>query len=191
MSERLETGIMQFSEEARRGLKSIGYVIVTLKGQSILSLKAAGNQFRSTWHIHYPDFETLPSRLSEVAIDPSQLFLAKSNYETLEQQLRIVAEFSANLSQQVKGVEAIIGECPDYAELAFVHLDTTGQYLFGEDYNYHYARTVSPVSSGSVFFACVGDFFASRRLNIIGWHRGGGGSNLWAAPLVVPLVNRK
>lgn len=178
-----QTGIRRFSDEARERLAKERYIIYSLTGQSIKTLKDAGRPFWSTWHQDYPDFEALQSRLSEVAINPSQLFLPKSNSKTLDQQSEMVARLSQDISRKVPGVEAIIGEAPDYVELAFTHLDATGKRLFGKDYNYDYARTVTAVGSN---VADVGSFLAGVGLDVDRWQPGDRHSGLWAAPLVVP-----
>ncbi len=83
------------------------------------------------------------------------------------------------------GVEAIIGEASDYAELAFAHLDATDGkgYLFGEKYGYNYARTKTPVGSG---VAHVGDFGDVRGLGVGHWHPDNRLGRVFAVPLVVP-----
>lgn len=161
--------------------KNISSILIT--GQSIKTLKDAGRPFWSTWHKDYPNFEASQSRLSEVAINPNQLYLPKSNSKTLDQQLEMVIRLSQDISRKVPGVEAVIGEAPDYVELAFTYLDTTGKRLFGKDYNYNYARTVTPVGSR---VARVGRFNADRGLGVRSLHPDGSLSDLWAAPLVVP-----
>lgn len=178
-----QTGIIRFSDEAREQLAKERYIIYSLTGQSIKTLKDAGRRFWSTWHKEYPDFEALQSRLSEVAINPKQLSLVKSKNKTFSQQLGLVARFSQDLSRKVLGVEAIIAEAPDYIELAFAHLDATGQRLFGEDFDSGYARTVTPVGDR---VADVGNFNAASGLHVVRWHPDDWSDRLWAAPLVVP-----
>ena len=174
----------RFSPEVRKALEKEGYLIYTLTGQSIKSLREAGRKFSSTWHKGYPDFEALTSRLSEVAIDPNKLFLPDSNNKTLVEQEKMVEEFSQKLSKKVEGVEAIIGEAPDYVELAFVHLDATGEYLFGKKYNFDYARTKT--QAGGPCVVRVGYFRPDYGLYVSFWDRVHGYGNVWAASLVVP-----
>jgi len=181
-----QTGIRLFPDEAREQLAKKRYIIYSLTGQSIKTLKITGRQFDTTWHQAYPDFEARQSRLGEVAINPEQLFLAGSNNKTLSEQLRLVALLSQHLSRKVPGVEATIAGAPDYVELAFAHLDETGNRLFGKDYNYNYARTVTPFDSG---FACVGHLDADNRLNVA-WHPENGSSRVWVAPLLIPAIQK-
>ncbi len=174
----------KFSPEAREALEKAGYVVYELTGQSIGSLREAGRRFWSTWHQDRPEFEALNSIGSEVAINPSQLFLPDSNRKTLKEQEAMIAQFSKKLAKQVSGVKAIMGEAPDYVESYFAHLDATGQHLFGKEYDYGYARTKTPTSGSDV--AYVGSAFPVFGLDVHRWHRDRGHDDVFAAPLVVP-----
>ncbi len=181
--------IKRFSDEAVEALLKRDFVIHDLNGESIASLRGAGRRFWSTWHRDYPEFEAKTSRLTQVAInpDPERFFLPESNRKTLKQQEEMIAKFSKELASgknRIKGVVAIMGEMPDYVELAFRHLDATQKYLFGPDYDYNYARTKT-LSVGSDV-ANVGYFDPDHGLSIGYWHRGKGYDNVWAVPLVVP-----
>lgn len=182
-------GIRKFSDKTKDVLKKEGYLVYQLTGQSIKSLREAGKPFWSTWHRDYPDFENLTSRLSEVAInpDPKKFFLPKSNNKTLTEQERMIEDYSKQLAKKVVGVKAILGEAPDYAELAFAHLDAIGEYLFGKKYNYDYTRTKTITTSPSV--AGIGDFDAGSGLSVDYWNGDDSNSSLWAVPLVVPTQN--
>ena len=179
--------VQRFSKEAREALDQRGFKVYELTGQSIKTLREQdGHPFRSTWHQSYPEFEALSSRHSEVAIDPKKLFIPRSNDKTLTQQLDAVASYSKTL--QISGVEAVLGQAADYAELAFAHLDKTGERLFGEKYDYEYTRTQTRVEGG---VADVGYFCADGGLGVSDWgpdHRGG---YIFAAPLVVPVSGTK
>lgn len=176
--------VRRFSDETRAALEKQGYVIDTLTGQSIASLRQAGRKFWSTWHNDYPQFEALTSIRSEVAINPPQLFIPKSNNKTLAQQEEMINRFSQELGNKVPGVEAIMGSVADYVDLAFTYLGTKGKYLFGEKYDYNFARTNTPTVDTRV--ACVGDFAPVGGLSVTGWGRSRGGDSVFAAPLVVP-----
>lgn len=177
--------IKRFSQEAREALEKQGFVIYGLTGQSIRSLRDSGHKFLSTWYKGLPDFEALGSMHSEVAINPNKPFLPKSNNKTLTQQEEMVGKFSEELGKKIKGVKAIIGQAPDYVELAFVHQDSTKEYLFGAKNNYHYARTKTPTSSSNVVH--VGYFNAGHGLGVRDWDRDFGRDVMHAAPLVVPV----
>lgn len=176
--------VRRFSDEARAALEKEGYVIDTLTGQSIASLRSAGRKFWTDWHKEYPQFEALTSMQSEVAINPSQLFIPKSNNATLAKQEEMINKFSQELGKKVPGVDAIMGGMADYVDLAFTHLDVTGDYLFGEKYDYNWARTNTP--TGGTFVAYVGNFDSAYGLYVFNWLRDRGYSAVFAAPLVVP-----
>lgn len=178
--------VRRFSDEAREALTKEGYAIYALSGQSIRSLRELDRKFWSTWHrdSQYEDFEAKGSMASEVALKPDTLFIPRSNNKTLKQQEDMIAKFSTDLGKKVKGVEAIMGEAPDYVELAFSHLEATGERLFGEKYDYNYARTKTPTVDSSV--AHVGYFNAVDGLRVARWYRDYGRSVVFASPLVVP-----
>lgn len=177
--------IKRFSAEQKEALEKQGFVIYGLTGQSIKTLRDSGRKFWSTWHNSLPDFEALGSMHSEVAINPNKLFLPKSNNKTLAQQEEMVGKFSEELGKKVTGVAAIIGQAPDYVELAFAHLDVKKEYLFGAKDNYNYTRTKTPTSGSSV--AHVGLFRAVRGLDVNDWDADDGDGFVHAAPLVVPV----
>ena len=178
--------IKRFSDEAREALTKEGYVIYALSGQSIRGLRESGRKFWSTWHTdsQYEAFETKGSMASEVAVKPDALFIPKSNNRTLGQQEDLIAKFSLDLGKKVKGVEAIMGEAPDYVELAFAYLDATGERLFSEKYGYNYTRTKTPTVDSHV--ADVRNFYAGNGLQVDDWDRDRGYSSVFASPLVVP-----
>lgn len=176
--------VRRFSQEAKEALRREGYAVYELTGQSIASVRDSGRKFWTTWHRDYPDFEALTSMHSEVAINPAKLFLPKSNNKTLVQQEDLIARFSEDLGTRIQGVEAIMGEAPDYVDLAFARLNDTGDYLFGERDGYNYARTKTPTVGSLV--AGVGLFDPAHGLGVYDWARDDGHVDVFAAPLVVP-----
>lgn len=129
--------IKKFTDKQKEALIERNFTAVyLLSGQSIKSLREAGRKFSKRCR-SYPDVENLTSRLSEVAINPNQLFLPGSDRKIFEEQIRILQDFSFALSKgrnRIQGVDAILGTASDYAELVFLHLDKTGEYLFGSEY---------------------------------------------------------
>jgi len=125
--------------------------------------------------------------LSEVAINPALFFLQDSSGKTLQEQEKMVKKFSEELAKKakIKEVEAVIGEMPDYVELAFTHLDATGERLFGAKYGYNYTRTKTPTVESGV--ADVGNFHAEYGLRVFSWDRGHRHGSIFVAPLVVPI----
>jgi hypothetical protein len=181
------SGIATFSKEQRKGLARLGYeYFYPLTGQSIATLRDAGNSFWSTWH-KGDAFENVPSMRSEVALLPRILFLKNSNNKTLSQQLSMISRFSTELAKVVPGVAAKMGGASDYSELAFAHERATGDKLFGSKFNYDYARTTTPSSGSDV--AMVGNF-GDRGLDVDYWGRDDGNDRVWAVPLVVPASAR-
>ena len=176
--------VKRFSPEARQALENQGYFVYELTGQSIRSLREAGGRFWSDWHKDNPEFEALTSRVSEVAFNPSELFLPDSNRKPLSQQEEMVAGYSKELARKISGVEAVIGEAPEYAELYFTHFRATGEHLFGEKYGYNYARTKTSTVGSSVAF--VGDVRPVYGLSVYDLHRDYPDDGVFAAPLVVP-----
>lgn len=178
-----EKEYIRFSEEAKEALKKKGYIIYELTGQSVKSFRDKGKKFWSSWHQN-TKLEDLTSMLCEIAINPNQLFLPNSNNKTFSQQVKLVSDFSDKLDKEVEGVKAIIGEIPDYVELAFQHLNKTGEYLFGITYKYDYVRTKTPTAGNCV--ADVGGFHAEGGIRIGEWGRDRPQSRLWISPLAVP-----
>lgn len=177
--------VVRFSAEQRKGLERKGYLVYSLTGQTIATLRDAGHPFWSTWH-QGEAIEQVHSMLTEVAVNPKSLFLQDSNRKTLDEQLAMVEKFGRKIAGEVKGVTAILGSAPDYTELAFAHLDQRGQRLFGEDFNYDYARTTTPTGESVVAF--VGNFDDAYGLYVYDLPQGGGYGLVWAAPLVVPTL---
>lgn len=171
-----------FSPEQRRGLERSGYVLHQLTGQSIATLRDAGNSFWNSWH-KGKAFENEPSMRTEVAINPRALFLPNSDRKTLAKQLAMVSRFSEKIRKDIPGVTAKLGGVSDYAELAFAHERVSGVRLFGRDYDYHFTRTTT--SAGGSVVALVGRFYDDG-LGVSDWRRDRGLRGVWAAPLVVP-----
>jgi hypothetical protein len=173
-----------FTPEQRSALKSKGYVMYPLTGQSIASLRDAGCPFWSTWHTGKP-FETAASLHTEVAINPNRLFLPKSKGKILDEQIAMVAEFGKKIGREVPGTTAILGSVAEYAELAFAHLDRKGQRLFGKDFDYEYTRTTTLIG-GQPLLTIVGQFRDNYGPHVDILHPGLSNIHVGAAPLVVP-----
>jgi hypothetical protein len=177
--------VRRFSNEAKEALEEDGYIIITLTGQSIASLRQAGRRFCG---YQDPQTQALTSMQSEVAFNPSQLFLPKSNNITLTQQEKMIERFSQRLAEKTPGVEAIMGGAADYIDLAFTHLDATGNRLFGEEYDYDWARTNTPHLSSAGYAVIVGCFSSKKEkgLDVNSFEGDRGAPFVFAAPLVVP-----
>ena len=187
--ETVSTEVKRFSPETRLALMNEGYVVYTLSGQSIRSLRESGRPFFSTWHrdSQYEGFETRGSMRSEIAVDPHVLIIPGSNNKTISQQERMIAEFAVELRRKIEGVDAIMGEVADYAELAFAHLDATGERFFGMKYDFKYVRTKTPTTDSKA--ATIGAFIADLGLELISADPSANNfSELFATPMVIPEV---
>ncbi len=178
-----QSEVKKFSPEAREALEQKGFTIYVLTGKSINIHKKEGKKFRSTWVLDENDpFNDLRSVVSEVAINTDQLFIPGSNDKTLAEQEELVDNQSRELG--IDGVRTIIGEAPDYIDLAFSHFDSTGGHLFGEKESNNYTITKTPSVVG--LMATVGHFDPRTGLTIRDWHPDFGDSRVYIASLLVP-----
>ncbi len=191
--------IRRFTPEARLALEKEGYIIYDLIGESVKSLREAGKRFWTKWHSEeaYQDFEARTSMCSQVAIKP-HFFLSDSNFKTLKEQEEMVKRFSQELVRKLRketqvknlGIEVIIGEASDYAEVTFRHLEKTGERLFGESDHYYSTRTKTPIDgSDNADVAHVGVHHAVHGLTIQHRSPNETGDSIFVFPLVVPVGN--
>ncbi|MDO8619449.1 MAG: hypothetical protein Q7R49_05940 [Candidatus Daviesbacteria bacterium] len=173
-----------FTDEARQALEKEGYIIHELTGLSVKDFEEAHRRAFGSWGNIYDDPRNLTSRISQVAINPENLFYPNSNQQDLETHKRMVSIFSYRLSRAIPGVRAILGEALDYADLAFVHLDKKGETLFGKKYGYRYTRTATMIERNNG--ACVGSFGYGFGLGIEYLKPFERDSFVGVAPLVVP-----
>lgn len=176
-----------FSDKSREALTREGYVFYSLTGQSIKSLQESGKTLGIELFLSDYPFEGFASRHSEVAINPNQFFLPESNNKNRRDQEELTERYSTELERKIGGVMAIIGGAADYVELAFSHLERTGERLFWEKNQLKFARTRQlPPHEG---WPCAGvgcfseNFFV---LNVDYWDLGHERPNIFAAPLLIP-----
>lgn len=132
---------LEFSEETFEILEIHNYHIHKLSGSSINDLKNGGRKFWSSRHHNLP-IERSHGRSIEVAIHPERLFLPNSAHQTYFEQLRMVKEYSKELSSRLPGVKADLATASEWAEIAFQHFDKFGELILGKDFgNFHYTRT--------------------------------------------------
>lgn len=175
--------IKSFSDEQKEALWKLEFIILDLTGESIKSLRDKGFLFSTDWHKRFTGFEALASMHSEAAINPDKLFLPNTTFKTPTQQKEMVRKFSNELGKKVRGVKAIIGSVPDYAELYYKYHEATNEYLFGTKGDYSFALTQSPAPGYPD--AYVGRLREDDRLVIGRWFKGSLLAH--AAPLVVPV----
>lgn len=171
-----------FSAESRELLERRGFSIFTLSGQSVSSLKDAGRKFWSTWHEKYADIEQNKSLTSEVAIDSGRLVIPGSNWKSIEEQMGLINAFSDQLASAIPGVQAVMGEIQDYADLVFEYFDRTGGYLL-EQTGENYIRTKTLVSGSISTHIGAGSPEGLIIGNLPGDNRAG---SIYVAPLVIP-----
>lgn len=179
--------IKPFSKEALEFLKKKHFLYYPLNRHSLKDQELVSRPF---WYIvdAGENFLNLPSMQSEAAFPSRDEFLLpKSNKLTLSQQQEMIDEYSYKLQREFGSEElkAVMGDAPDYCLLAFLHLDATKDYLFGEKDNYNFTRTKTPTSGTNV--ANVGSPKSPHYGLIVNhWDAGLGNDFLYAAPLVVP-----
>lgn len=138
--------VPNFTPETVHNLEKAGYWIGELTGESIATLRAAGKPIQSDWHKDFPDFEAKRSRKSQVAFRPDQLFLPESHYRTFDECQRLIESFDKKLERQAFGnAEAIMGEAPDWVELAFKYSQLPSIRLFGSRYHFGFTRTATVI----------------------------------------------
>lgn len=183
--------------EAKKFLKSEGYLWLPLTNQTLGGMRDAGRPF---YHVDPADrVLTTPSVFAEVAFhpDPKRFFLPGSNRKTLDKQIDMVKEFSEELQRKsgLTSIKAVIGEASDYADLTYTHVDNIGRKrfgdrLFGPKYGFNFTRTITPTSGFDV--AYFGDFDGADGPAVDDWGRDEGCGRLFVAPLVVSAsVNRE
>ncbi|MCL4353043.1 hypothetical protein M1615_01060 [Patescibacteria group bacterium] len=171
----------RFSESAREYLLSEGYLIYELTGQSIEDLrKKESLEINQHLDLSVANFEKLSSMRSEVAINPNNFLMQVSNNKTLPEQEIMIKAFSEKLKTEVRDVEAVMGQVPDYAELWFKYKRETGGCLLGQ----RFGRTKTP--SGIYSNADVG---ADHRGFVISFSNTNDSSeDLYAGVLLVPAA---
>lgn len=175
-----------FSPDAIRFLRRKGYVIYSLRGESLRDQMEEKKPLFN-WVVNVDKgFLNLPSITGQVAFDPSPdgFFLPDSNNSTLKEQQEMIADYSDKLQREFGSdtIEAFMGEVPDVSAIVFSHLKATGgkEYLFGERCGYGYARTRTPTNSERVSY--VGG--AGGALVVSGWTADIGNPNIYALALI-------
>ena len=129
----------RFSTESREALEKEGFVLVELTSRSIKDIHdMATQELRvswTDWEKGYLGIENLPpSRKSEVAVRPGNIFLPDSGGKKPLVMLKLANEYDQELSQRIMGIQAITGEAADYVDLTFVSFEKTGNHLFTEEF---------------------------------------------------------
>ena len=180
-----------FSLEVWQELKRKGYVIYLLEGKSLEELR---NESREPLLTNDQlEREDITSKLfwsevthpTQVAINPSQVFLPESEDKSFRYHQDMVTTFSEEISKDIKGVKAIIGEASNYVELALLHRVATGERLFKQCDDFFYTATKTLWDDSGKFLVEIGEYseglFCNRyTLSLQGNH------DTYILPLIVP-----
>ena len=180
-----EIEIEIFSEKTNQWLKEHDCPIYLSTGGSIKSLAQKG-RIVSDWHNQYPEFETVTSRLSEVAFLPHQCFLPEKGKKTRKQQERMNQEILGRLREEdgIRNIDVIIGSIGDYTQLALSHFDTKGKQLLDVKNKDGFIITTTMVNSGLV---SVRYEIVNKDLYVHGWWFRNKDNNFGTVlPLLVP-----
>lgn len=138
----------KFTEEARKSLEKKGFLIYELTGKTLSELEELGIRIAGEWWEEEQSLTGKTSRKSEVAITP-EFYLFPDHFNpsrmfTFAEKQQAVEKFSNSLSRRIfgkgiKGVEAVIGEIPDYAELILQTKDKKS--MFSKDVGGIYTNT--------------------------------------------------
>lgn len=184
-----------FSPEACEALEKKGYLVYLLQGKSMrLIWKQRGEPQSSTLtrleqESLGPPYWTAGTQAIEVAINPNQLFFPNSNDKTFASHRKMAALFSEEISADIKGTKAIIGEASNYVELALLYRDQTGNNLFKHEGEFVYTVTNTAYDVGLGDTQCLIEVGESERgiLHISQyWLSTLGKNDTWLMPLVVP-----
>ncbi|OGK12116.1 hypothetical protein A3C98_03955 [Candidatus Roizmanbacteria bacterium RIFCSPHIGHO2_02_FULL_37_15] len=190
--ERNLRGVTVLTPEQQEGLSQLGYsAVVKLSGLTINELIAFGYQFNSNGEEGLSPIERgslsfgeIPSRVSQVAVNPTDPFLADSGLKSLNEQIILIKKLSEQLSAKVPGVRVVVGHASDYAELVLRYLADQDVALIRPNI---YARTVTSVGHNVV---SVGFDPASSGLILDDWPHRSSGWDLRIFPLIVPSGKR-
>jgi len=181
----------EFSARDRESLRDAGMLILPLSGQSINQLKENGMRLREV-HVPKPLEKKIlesQSRFCEVAMDPHNFLLAKSNDLTLPEQEEMIKALQKQYTEKGMDVEVVKGSIADIAAINFAYFGKTGRYLLGESkYQYREIRT-APIDDKHVSHAvtfCLGDVLQVRNVDKDYFY-----NRLYVAPLVVPTSRKK
>ncbi len=133
--EKILRPILKFADQDRESLEKQGLMVLEFNGESVKSLLKKGFSFWSTLGLDgRRELLEQTARRSQVAVDPRQPLLSQSTRCTYYQQLGLLNRYSDQY-RSMPGVEVVIGDVPDYAELAFAYFNATnGEALFREFY---------------------------------------------------------
>ncbi len=164
-SDLLKTSPQEIPPEARALLEAKGFTIYPLKGLSLRQQLEAGRPLNTKYWLNDKDFGSKSLSPLQVAVNPNQLFVPGTFDKNRYDQSAVMGKFSVRLG--IPGVMVTFIDAAYIAELAFAHLDRTGERLFGEKFQNHQTRTTTAISGFSGSNEVVVGDFTNENLNII------------------------
>ncbi|HEX6977138.1 MAG TPA: hypothetical protein VF185_02135 [Patescibacteria group bacterium] len=189
--------VSRFNPETLEKLEQAGFFVYTLTGSSISELMEAGKPIIDSaknssekfgWDYSRESFFEDVSKAVEVAVKPNTFLLPGSNAWPWWDWPKRISHFSEQINLKT-GAFAVMGRVNQYAELAILHLEKTGEKLF--DQNQHIITSTPADDAGSMRnnFATVGPFDESGNLYIRSENRDPLGRSFAIAALVTPIPN--
>lgn len=143
----------KFDTAIIKNLQRRGLFVSTFSGLNSLEInKMAERGSRIEVQIPEADSEllTLPAKITQVAFNPSTLFLPDSNNLTFDQQMEYLADFNSIVQKEMPEVKAINGSLPDWTEAIYRYVCATGRGIFSKRHGYRYTTTSTIASNGFV-----------------------------------------
>ncbi|MCL4354233.1 hypothetical protein M1349_02045 [Patescibacteria group bacterium] len=177
--------VKEFGEEERVALIKAGAVIYTLKKETIQDQIDLGRPF---WHIANGGIGLLESqpKLTQVAVFPDykNFYIPNSGEKTLEEQEKLAKQDAEKLRLElgINGITEIIpSEASALTQLVFMHLDKTGEWLFG-----HFFGRTNNSMQDKMSTAIVGNVYPEAGLHVNDWPKNGKDKNILAVRFIVP-----
>ena len=168
--------IEKFSPEASSFLKSRGFVIYDIPNVPV------GDLIDKIFFLQLPkEHDAILNqrpRNSQIAIDPQEFLLQRSDQITLARAKELAGTYSTALSARVDGVRANLGRAAEIIALAYAYQQETGERFLGKESGLKYTRT----SDGYV----VGHNTGLFGLSVDKWSNDHGYSRVHAGVIVVP-----
>lgn len=185
----------EFTKEARKAVEAASRIIFTVDDLSLQELQDKGVGERLGYVNSSPNLlKTVPPK-TQIAVDPRNLAIPRSNNKTLDSQTRRVEIHSMQLQERLgrRDIAALmfpgLASVLVQADLEFQDKNK-GKPLIADlkERGPFYLRTIDQ-TTGS-FVARVGRSRPGGRLGVGAWAAGFGFSSVWAPSVVVPVEIR-
>lgn len=173
--------LRESTDQERQILKEKGFIFLTVDAKSLARVRAENEEY--FWYTNPSETlqEYTPPQSFEVAINPGELRLIRSNNSSQSKQLRMIGEYSQReIATVVPGAKAIMLPATGYAQLDIKYQKENDGAKLLPDF---WARALDITVVPDV--ADVGRRHPDVRLLVDGWDRGYGPSDVWAVPAVV------